>query len=85
VACEATSHEVLLWINGYYNGKRDNTIITKLDNNLVALNFPRRHQKHREHKRDENHEESERQEDRHCQPRAATCISAFIAKPPGHA
>ena len=24
---EATSHEVLLWISGYYNGKRDNTII----------------------------------------------------------
>ena len=58
---------------------------------LVALNFlvagvfisPRRPQKHRQHKRDENHEENGRQQDRHCQSRAATCMSAFTAKPPG--
>ena len=57
----------------------------------MALNFPidtllsapRRLQKHRQRKRDENHEENGRQQDRHCQSRAATCISAFTAKPPG--
>ena len=58
---------------------------------LVALNFPidtvlsapRRLQKHRQDKRDEDHEENGRQQDRHSQSRAATCMSAFTAKPPG--